>query len=82
MFHKEAYNIPTFARTEILKNPFGRRNHKGGCLFVGKRAQSFIIGPTFFQGHKVRDHLHNVSGLKDLVYGLLINHLGCGKSVG
>jgi len=75
MFHEEAHYITTFARAEILKDSFGRGNHKRRSLFVGKRAQAFVISPTFFQRHKIRDHLHDIRGFENLIYGLLVNHL-------
>ena len=73
-FKQRVLESQSFYR-EILKNPFGWRNHKGRCLFVGKGAEAFIIGATLLQGDKIGDHLHNVGPLKYLIYGLLVNHL-------
>ena len=39
-----------------------------------KRAEADVIGSPSLEAHEVRDHLHDVGGVNDSLYGLAVDY--------
>ena len=75
MFHQEADRIPAAATTEAFVNFFSRGDRERRSFLVMKWTEAKVIGSPFFQFNKSSDNVDDVNPAKDLLYGLLANHL-------
>ena len=71
MFHHKADGIAAASAPKTFIDLFGRRNSKGGSLFIVKRTKAKIIGASFFQFNKGAYDVNNINAAKNLLYGIL-----------
>ncbi len=72
MLHDEVDRASPLAAAETLAYPLGRGNRERGGALIVKRAEADVIGPPALEAHEVRDHLHDVGGVDDSLYGLAV----------
>ena len=74
VLHNEVDHVAAFAAGEALAKLFGRRYHKTRRTLVVEWAQTLIVHSRLAQCDKLLDHLDNVRGVQDALYGLAVNH--------
>lgn len=73
MFHQKSDGITAFSTTEAFVNLFRRRYSKRRCFFVVKRANTEVIGSSFFEFYKGADDFNDIDPALNLLYGMLRN---------
>ena len=61
--HEKSENVATRSTSETVKDLFRFADCKRWCLFRVKWAQTFVIGPGFFQRNIFRYEVHYIAGL-------------------
>jgi hypothetical protein len=76
VFHYEPENASTHPAAKAMKRLALRIDVKRRRFFLMKRAEGLEICAGPFQGEIGADHLDNVVGGRDLLYGFRWNHVG------